>query len=303
MPSAHSFAVLQDESSWGTVAASPVNRYIPLSSFGLRAETETRNAKTHCGVLQPRHAEKVRRTVRGPIACPLYGAFASGAADSFAQYLVEWAFSNPEDAERDSKSLHWIDDATASRWSGLRVDSATLAGSESGLTLSLDLVGKTELASVLSTTLPDNRAKLIEFQFSDVALTFDGAAMPIESFEWTISHGLKLKHNGYTPSSCRAAGGNQSLTVKPLKTSATLVALQRLQTMSIKTATLTMRGSHAGTGPGGTETNLSLAFNRLAIMDVADDVAPDSYTWQPIRLACLKPNSATRSVTQTWSTL
>lgn len=301
MPSAHSFAVLQSESAWGTVGAD-VDRYIPFSSFGLKAEVETRNAKTNCGILQPRFAEKVRRTIKGPITCPLSGYHAPSAAESFAQYLIAWAFSSPETAQRASKSLHWIDDVSASRFTGLRVDEATLTGDENGLMLSLGLVGKTELASVLATTLPDDRGKMLDFQFSDVSLVFDGAALPIESFEWSIRHGLKLKHNGYTPSSLRSTGGSQTLTIKPLKTSAAWAVLQRVQAMPIKTATLMMTGLHGGTA-ADTSTRCVLAFNRLALIANEDSPTLDDYNWQPLTFACLKPNSATASVGQTWDTV
>lgn len=301
MPSALSFAVLQSESAWGTVGSDP-DRYIPLASFGLKAEVETRNAKTHCGVLQPRHAEKVRRAIKGPIACPLYGYHAPTAAQSFAQYLIEWAFSSPEAAQRTSKSLHWVDDVSASRFTGLRVDEATLTGDANGITVSLGLVGKTELASALSTTLPNARGKLLEFLFPDVALVFDGSPLPIESFAWSIRHGLSLKHNGYTPSSLRATGGSQTLTIKPLKVGSMFVVLQRLQAMSIKTATLTMTGNHGGTA-SNTSARCVLAFNRLALVTNEDSPAIDSYNWEPLTFACLKPNSATVSVGQTWDTV
>lgn len=308
MTSALSYAVLQNESAWGTVAGGIVDRYQPLTSFALKAEVETRQAKTNCGIKQPRFAEKIRRSVRGQITAPLYGAFAPDpsspgtfVADSYAEHLLQWAFASPETADRASKSLHWFDTVSGSRWSGLRVDEATLAGDENGITLSLSLVGKIELASGLTPTLPDNRSKLLEFQFSDVAIVFDSAALPIESFEWTISHGLKLKHNGYTPSSCKATGGTQTLTVKPLKTSAAFTVLQRLQAMPIKTASITMSCNHSGTGASGDATQLVIAFNRLAIIDASDDVSVEDYDFQPLRMSCLKPNSATVAVGQTWS--
>jgi len=309
MPSAQSFAVLQSEqvsvpavaADWGTVG-STINRYVPLAEFGLKAEVETREQKPACGVLQVRHVEKLRRTIQGTIATALYGFFASGASDSFAQYLIDWAFSDPEAADRLSKTLHWKDEVSQSKWTGLRVNEATLSGDESGVRLSLSLIGKLEAESVLVMTPPDNRGKLTEFLFSDVAFTLDGSALPIESFVWTIRHGLALKFNGdYTPSSCRATSGQQSLTIKPLKTSAAYAVLQRLSTIAIKTASLTIKGRHEGTGASGVYAQGVFTFNRLALLDAPDDVAVEDYNFQPLSFACLKPSSSTPAVTQTWS--
>jgi hypothetical protein len=301
MTSAKSFAVLQSETSWGTVG-SDVDRYIPLTNFALKADVETREAKVYTGVRQQKFAEKVRRKLGGTISCPLYGFWAPSASQSFAQYLIEWAFGSPGTADRDSKSLNWIDDVSASRWSGLRVDEATLSGDPSGVTLSLTLAGKAETGTTWFGTLPNNRGHLLEFLFADVALTFDGSALPIESFSYTIRHNLALKFNsGYEPSSLRSAGSQQSLTIKPLKTSAAMAVLQRLAAMSHKTASMTLSGRHAGTGASGTATQVVFAFNRLAIIDANDSVTPDDYNWQPITMSCLKPNSSTMAVGQTWS--
>jgi len=301
MTSAKSFAVFQSESSWGTVGGD-VDRYIPLTNFALKADVETREAKGYAGIRQPKYAEKVRRKIGGTISCPLYGFWAPSASQSFAQYLIEWAFSSPETADGSSKSLHWIDNVSASRWAGLRVDEATLSGDPNGVTLSLTLVGKKELASVLSTALPDNRGQCLEFLFADVALTFDGSSLPIESFSYTIRHNLSLKYNaGYEPSSLRSTGCQQSLTIKPLKSSSAMAVLQRLSSISHKTASLTLSGLHAGTGASGNATQVVLSFNRLAIIDANDSVTPDDYNWQPITMSCLKPNSSTVAVGQTWS--
>ena len=309
MSSALSHAVLQSElvsvpaqsSDWGTVG-SDVDRYLPLAAFGLNAEVETREQKPSCGVLDVRHCEKVRRTIQGSITSALYGFFASGASDSLAQYLIAWAFSQPGTADRLSKTLHWKDDVSQSKWTGLRVNEATLSGDESGLRLHLGLIGKAEAASVLALSLPNDRGKLSEFLFSDVALTVDGSALPIESFAWTIKHGLALKFNGdYTPSSLKATTAAQSLTIKPLKTSDAYAVLQRLGTVAIKTASLTIKGRHEGTGSSGVYAQCVLAFNRLALLDANDDVAVEDYNFQPLSFACLKPSSATAAVTQTWS--
>lgn len=302
MTSAKSFAVLQTESSWGTVG-SDVDRYVPLTSFGLKADTETREAKPACGVLQNKQVGKVRRTIRGPISCPLIGYFAPSASESFAQYLMEWAFGSPESVNRPSKSLNWFDDVTGSRWSGLRVDEATLAGDANGISLTLNLIGKTEQEASLTPTLPADRGAMLEFLFSDLSLTFDGSPLLIDSFNWTVRHGLSLKYNsGYTPSSLRSTTGQQSLTIKPLKTGNAFAVAQRLTTTSIKTASLTLKGLHGGTASND-YTQCVVAFNRLALMDANDAIAPDSYNWQPLTFSCLKPNSSTVAVQQTWSTV
>lgn len=310
MSSALSHAVLQSElvsvpalaSDWGTVGAG-VNRYVPLSSFGLKADVETREQKPSCGVLDVRHVEKVRRTVQGSISSALYGFFAAGASDSLAQYLIAWAFGSPGTADRLSKTLHWKDAVSQGQFTGLRVNEATLTGEESGaIRLQLSLIGKLEEASVLALTLPNDRGKLTEFLFSDLALTVDGSALPIESFSWTIKHGLALKFNGdLTPSSLKATTAAQTLTLKPLKTSDAYAVLQRLGTVAIQTASLTLKGRHEGSGASGVYAQGVFAFNRLALLDHNEDVSVEDYNFQPLSFSCLKPASATAAVTQTWS--
>lgn len=304
MTTALCYAALQSEgATWGTVAGGIVDHYLPLAAFGLKAALEIREMQPGVGVLHVRHAEKVRRSVQGQIACPLYGAFAPTATKSFAQYLLEWAFEPPdtEAGERPSKTLHWFDDVEPSTWTGLRVDEATLSGDEGGITLTLSLVGKIELASVFTFALPDDRVGLTEFLFSRCALEFDGDPLLIQSFAWSVKHALALKHNGFEPSSLKSTGRHESFTFRPLKSDSNLAAMQRLTAMGEKSATLTLLGAHGGTGASGDDVQLSVTFPRLAINEAADVISVNDYLWQPVNCTVLKPQEATAASLMTWS--
>lgn len=292
MTSAKSYAVIRNESAWG-VEDGFTEGYVPLTSFGLDGDVETREAKPACGVLHHKHASRVRRIIRGSLECPLYG--------TFGEPMTDWAFDDQDSLDRPSKTIFWIEPLGKTGWTGLRVDEATLSGDANGIKLQLNVVGKSEDVTTFTPTLPSDRGKMLEFLFSDVIFALDGMPIGIESFSWTARYGLSPKFNsGFVPSSCRATSLQQSLTIKPLKDGVTYAQYHRNQSLTTTDATLTMTCQIAGTTD---RKQYVIDFNRLALMSAPSVYAPDSYIWQPITWGVQKPNSSTVAVQQTWSTV
>lgn len=302
----HSFCLFQSETSWGTIG-SPADYYIPVEDYGVKLNVESRQAKPGCGVRQTKFNERIHGIVQGNIKAPLYGQPPSGSpsSDAFAKYLIEWCFGGPENEDRSSKRVIFVEQGsggTQKRHTGLRVSQATLSGSEGGfIELSMDVIGKLEEASSYSWSLPANRGQLSEFLFADAVFTIGGTTFPISEFQWQINYGLKPKFSGgFSPTVLRGGTCLQTLTIKQPKTSDTYEAFQRLSTTTEKTAVLTLQGLHGGLGPSGDYSIVTIEFNKLSMLTSEDQLTSDSEIETPISFQCLKPNSSTAAVAMTW---
>jgi len=300
------FCLFQSESSWGTIS-SPADYYIPVEDYGVKLNVESRQAKPGCGVRQTKFNERTQGIPQGNIKVPLFGQppVGSPSGDSFAKYLIDWCFANPENEDRDSKRIIFVEQGsggTQKRHTGLRVSQATLSGSEGGFVeLSIDVIGKLEEASSYSWTLPTNRGQLSEFLFADSVFTIGGTTFPISEFQWQIQYGLRPKFSGgFSPTVLRGGQCLQTLTIKQPKTGDTYEAYHRLATTTEKTAVLTLQGQHGGLGPSGDFTKLTATFNKLSMLTSEDELARDSEIENPILFQVLKPNSSTAAVGMTW---
>jgi len=301
-------------SDWGTRPTTPVLVHCPTSSCGIKLVRNVTKHNPFIGTPQRRHAQNPNSLPQGSITMPLYGSVpASPGSKSFAQYFMELA-TDSQDTLDPRPSMRVFDitrDGSGTtvgghEFTGLRVNKMTLKGSaDSGfLELTLDLIGKTGIALQASAdALPDDRDQLLEFYFSDVVFTLGGSAINIDSFEWTIDWGLKPKFlNSTRPSKLSAQANVQTLTVTPLKDSATYDAYMRLQAQTELTNVLTIKGLHSGTGTVATNyCQGAFTFTRCSLLNADEVLNQEDYGMQPLIFDVLKPDTSANQVTPVWS--
>ena len=99
--------------------------------------------------------------------------------------VCEWQYVGHED---DKRHL------------GLRVNTITLAGSDAGIVLTLELIGQSAVNFTGSASPPNNRNKLVEFLFEDSTFSLGGSAMNFSQFQWSVSRNLDVIYeNSHNP--------------------------------------------------------------------------------------------------------
>ncbi len=296
--------------AWGTRPTTPVLVHAPTTSYGVKLVRNMKKANPFAGRAQRHHAQNPNSMVSGSITMPLYGAFLSAPAVSIMQYFLDLATDDQEvldprpsirafDIHRDGSGTT----VAGHEHSGLRVNKMTLKGSDSGLELSLDVMGKTEITlSAAAAALPDDRNGLIECLFSDVVLSIGGSEVAIDSFEWSIDWGLKAKYlNSNRPSKISAQHNVQEFSWTPLKEAATYDAYLRLQAQTELEAILTIKGLHSGTGADNYTVG-EFTFPRASLNAADDTISQDDFGMQAIKMDLLKPDTTDNTVTPVWST-
>lgn len=301
---------LVNEATWGTFPGSPAYVHVPVPSYGVRFQPVNRQARPHVGLLQRKHNRNVKGWPAGPIPFQLYGWQPEGLGMSLAQYLMTWAFSNPETLDLPSKAAEWAEGPNVAnkRHLGLRVNSATLEGSEdNGISLSVEVIGRDELGQSTVTTaqtLPNSRSRLVEFLFEDTICELNGDEIPIGSFSWSLNRALAVRtYNSKRPQVMRATDYKSSLSLtRPKESDVWDAALRALDPDDENTVTLTLKGLHLGTGTVDTAwTQLVIDFPLLSLVSNETQGGIEGLHDSALAFEVLKPDTADNSVAMTWS--
>lgn len=301
-----SYAVLIAESTWATVPGSPTRIHAPVTSCNVRYKPKRRNSQQRVGLFQRKYGRNVSGHPSGNIVTPLYGWIPTGLTGvSLAQWLMEWGFLDQEEKFPRSKILEWAEgpDVANSQHLGLRVNSATLAGSaDNGISLTLDLVGHSSVNLASANALPANRNKLVEFLFEDITFTLDGDVTPIGSFQWQVQRGLQPQYwDSATPQSLPKSQWVETFSVTPPKQGHDWEDLVRTPGMPEVAASLVLKGLHNGTGTALTDwTILTVTYPRLSLID-ADEQESNGIYNEPLSFDVLKPDTSDLSSTMVWT--
>lgn len=299
-----SYLVAAAEDVWGTRNGTPAWYHVPVISCGIQMNRDRRLSKPFTGLRQPKHARSFRGMPSGSIAAMAYGWKPSGGSVSIMQMLVDWATSQPEVINQDSKTIQWAEgpDVSNLEWLGMRVNGMTIEGSaDSGtVTITLDVMGKSEAALATAQALPNDREKIVECDFTDCTFAIGGSPVLLRSFRYQMSNNLEVGYtNGTSPSELAAGDLTESLTFNLYKTSDTYNSRNRAFVDNEETVQFVLKGLHNGTGATGTFTTGTFLFNRCSFIRPEDNrsrtLQDTSLNWD-----VLKPDSATASKTITW---
>jgi hypothetical protein len=303
------YLVLADETTWGTTPASPGYVHLPVTDYNVKFTPQNRQANPFTGLFQRKHSKNFRGMPSGALNCPLYGWKLTPPGTSIAEYLMTWAFGAHETADLPSKLAEWAEGPNVAnkRHNGLRVNSATLQGSDdSGVVeLSLDLQGKSEVGNDVVTaaqTLPTDRNKLLDMEFADCTFELAGVAVNLKSFSLQVQHGLKVEYlNSFTPALLVKTQRVLTLSMVLIKDADTYDAYRRATEATEFTGQIVVKGLHNGTGATGNWTVGTIDFPRLALLDVADNGGREDIINQSLSLVALKPDTSSNDMTVTWS--
>ena len=305
------YACLVDESTWGTFPGTPVYTHLPVNDYSVRFRPQNRQAAPLLGTFQRKHSRNFRGLPAGTLEAPLYGwRYAAPNTPSLAQILMDWAFLGYETAELASKSIEWAEgpDVANKRHTGLRVNGATLAGSDDAglLSLSLDLLGQNEFGQDVVTTaqaLPDSRNQLLEFEFPDATFQLAGSPIPLKSFQLRVQHGLKAEFlNARRPTLLLKTRRLVTLQMTPVKNSDAYDAYNRAASSVEFSGQIVIQGLHNGTGAASTSyARCTIALPRLAFLNADSRGAGDDILTQPLSMIALKPDSSSTDVAFTWA--
>ncbi|MDB5388361.1 MAG: hypothetical protein JWM11_4007 [Planctomycetaceae bacterium] len=301
-----SYLALAAESAWGTTPGSPAYYHIPVTSYAVKMKRDRRKSRPFVGLLQAKHGKSFRGMPAGQLQTGMYGFKPGGAAASIMQELVDWAMSEPETVDKMSKLAEWAEGPNVSnaRHNGLRVNSWTIEGSaDSGtVTISLDLMGKTESALATAQAIPNDRELCIEMEFSDCTFALGGVPQQLRSFQWQGQNALAATYlNATSPSALSAGDLTETLTFTILKADDTYTAYNRAFSEVELTGQIVLKGLHNGTGTDGTAyTVLTIDFNRLSFVEPADS-SGNTLIEEGLSFDVLKPDSSSAAKTLTYS--
>lgn len=293
---------LCDETVWGEEPETPTYIDYPLTEYGVIYKPKRRDGQSRTGRYQESYGENVSGHPSGSMVTPLFGKVVS--SKSLAQRLMEWGFTDQENQFPISKCSKWQyaghEDDKAHL--GLRVNQITLAGSEAGIVLTLELIGKTAVNFTGSGSPPDSRNKLYQFLFEDSIVKLGGTAVPVSQWQWSVQRNLDvIYHNSRTPISMPKNSWIETFSCTPLKADDTYDALRDAGGMVEMTGELTVMGLHGGTGTALTNFNKCVtAFPRLSMIN-ADETGGEKTVMQPLTFKVLKPDSSSNGSTMTWS--
>jgi len=221
------------------------------------------------------------------------------------QMLIDWACSQPEVINQDSKTIHWAEGPDVSNlgWLGMRCNGMTIEGSaDSGtVTMTLDVIGKSEVAVATAQAIPNDREKIVEVDFQDCTFSIGGVAQEVRSFRYQIQNGLEVGYvNAAAPNQIAAGELVETVSCNLYKTSDTYNARNRAFTENEETVQITLKGLHNGTGATGTYSVATLLFNRCAFIK-PEDSGDKGLQNQMLSWDILKPDSSTASKTISYS--
>lgn len=291
------------ETVWGVSNETPTYIHLPVNSYTVDMQRNRRNARPALGMVQQFHGKSFNGMPSGQLVFPWYGWEPSGATQCVTQTLLDIAFSLLD--EPPSFMGEWAvgPDVANVLHNGLRVNQVTISGdAASGQVLvTLDLMGKTETAVVTAQTLPNDRNKIVEAEFSDITCAIGGSALKIASFSLVQQNSLAAEYlNGTTPDYLTAGDRTMTLQVVPVQTADTYGAINRAFAESEVAAELVIKGRHNGTGASGTYWQQTISMARAAFIR-PDENRGRELKKQPLNFEILKPQSSTASIVNTWA--
>lgn len=298
-----SYLVLAAETTWGTTPGTPTYYHVPVTTYAVKMTRDRRNSTPFVGLQQRKHGRSFRGMPSGQLQTNLYGYKPGGADQSIMEYLVTWACSQPETIDKLSKLADWAEgpDVSNVRHNGLRVNGWTIEGSaDSGtVTISLDLMGKTESALVTAQSLPNDREKCLEMEFADCTFALGGTPYLLRSFRWQGQNNLAATYlNGTSPAFLASGQLVESLNFTFMKADDTFAAYNRAFAEQEMTGQMVLKGGHNGTGGVGTDyTVLTVDFNRLAFVAPEDTRAMNALIEEGLTFDVLKPDSSSAAKT------
>ena len=301
-----SYCVAAAETTWGSTPGTPVYYHIPVTTYSVKMNRDRRNATPFVGLMQRKHGKSFRGMPAGQLVTNMYGYKPNSNTQSIMEYLLTWALSEPETVDKLSKLIDWAEGPNVSnvRHSGMRVNGWTIEGSaDSGtVTLTLDLMGKSEAALVTAQTLPADRELIVEMEFSDCTFSLGGETQSLRSFRWQGQNNLQATYlNATSPSYLSAGQLVETLSFQLMKEGDTYTAYQRAFTEQEMVGQIVLKAPHNGTGTGGTNyTTLTVAFNRLSFISPEDNRNMTSLIEQTLSFDVLKPDSSSAAKTLTY---
>ncbi len=301
-----SHLVLADEVTWGTTPGTPAYYHWPVSSYGVMLKPERRNSQVFAGIRQRRHGRNFRGNPAGQIVGCLYGYKPGGTALTLAQYLTTWGMSDWDVVEPASKLAEWAEGPNIAnvRHNGLRVNGCTIEGSAGGpITITLDVIGKTEAALVTAQTLPNDREMCVEMEFEDCSFTLAGSAISLLSFKWSVTNSLQVVYEGTrTPSQLPAMQRVETLTFQALKIDDVYEAANRAMGTDYElTGGIVLKGPHHGTGSTGNYTLGTVAFPRLQLINPDQTRNINALYEHGLNFDVLKPDTSADASVVVWS--
>lgn len=313
---AKSYLVLASEDVWGrnpndaSGSGTAGQQWVHMAptEYSVRFRPENRQGNPFIGIFQRKHSRNFRGMPAGRLVTPLYGFFQPGLGKSNAEFLMDWAFGNHESTELPSKTAQWAEGPGIAdkEHRGLRVNSATLEGSEDSgvVTIALDLMGKEEDGNGTfgRQAIPNDREKLVDFEYQDCTFQLAGATVTLQSFSVQVQHGLTARyHNSFTPTLLLKTQRIVTVTMVPMKDSDTYDAMRRATTAQEFTGRITAQGLHNGTGASGDYAKVQIDFDRLSFIDSEDQGNIASIMDQGLNLIALKPDTSNNEMRTTWS--
>lgn len=300
-----SYLTLAAETTWGTTPSTPVYYHVPVTSYGVVMQRDRRNSTPFVGLMQRKHGKSFRGMPAGQLVTNLYGWRPDSNATSIMEYLVNWAMSEPETVDKLSKLADWAEgpDVSNVRHNGLRVNGWTIEGSADAgtVTISLDLMGKTETALVTAQTLPNDRELAVEMEWTDCTFALGGVAQSLRSFSWQGQNNLAATYLGGTSPSHLAAGQLvETLNFTIMKAADTYTAYQRAFAEQEMTGQIVLKASHNGTGDTGNFAILTVDFGRLSFVQPQDSRGA-ALIEEGLTFEVLKPDSSTAAKVLTFS--
>lgn len=308
-----SYLTLASEAAFGVQDASPDYHYLPVGSYGLELQNDRRQPMPYTGMAQEFDDIVGAQHVAGAIPTALYGWRTGSAAESLAEYVMTWAFTDLETlCGLPSKTCQWAEgpDVANKKHLGTTINGATLSGSDdngSAITLNLDCLGASETTLTTAQTIPSDLEKLNEFLFRNSTFEIGPnsgslTAVEIKGFTWQQQRNLTAIYNAsLTPRRFRAGKPNATFEFNIEKADGTWDAIRRASTATSYYGRLTLKGLHNGTGDTGSYAKVVIIFPKLQFNAVKDTWARTGPALQGVTFRIQKPSTSASSFGMTWS--
>lgn len=308
-----SYLTLASEAAFGVQDASPDYRYLPVLSYGIELLSDQRQPMPFTGMAEEFDNIIGQQHTAGPISTALYGWRSGDAAESLAEYVLAWAYTDLETlCGLPSKTCQWAEGPNVAnkKHLGTTINGATLAGSDdngSAITLNLDCLGASEATLTTAQTIPSDLDRINEFLFRDSTFEIgpnSGAltAVEIKGFTWQQQRNLTPIYNGsLTPRRFRAGKPNATFEFNIEKADGTWDAIRRSAVANNYYGRLTLKGLHNGTGATGNYAKVVIIFPKLSFNVAKDTWARSGPAQQGITFRIQKPNTTDPSFGLTWS--
>ncbi len=298
---AQKYAFFVDETDWGTLPNGPGYIAFPVDDYSVEMNPESRQSKPYIGLDALKHNTVFRAMPGGGIGLPLYGWKPQGSSVSGMQYFLDWGFGDHGIFNGlASKVCEWAEgpDIANKRHLGLRVNSATITGSDDQdqISIALDVQGKDEVGNDVMTTaqaVPDDRNLLVYAPFAKCEFSLATAPVLLKSFSVQIQRALKVHYlNSRRPSLLVGTGRIVTVEFVPVKNDDTYDAYNRAVGMTEFEGQIVIKGLHNGTGATGDYTVATIDFPRLSFQATKTQGGRDDVQFNNMKMFALKPDTS-----------